>query len=271
MPLKIKDVIKIMEKYAPSKLKEDYDNVGLMVGNKEDEIKKILIALDTTLEVIEEAKDKECNLILCHHPLLFLKPKSITTDTLLGKKIITLIKNDINVYASHTNLDSVQNGINDMAAKILGYDNFKVLECSKVIGYNDGKHGIGRIIKLENAIKLEELCIKVKEKFKTPFIRYTGDENKKIKTIAIINGSGQDYLNLSKAKGADCIITGDTTYHYISDTKEEDIAVIDAGHFVTEWLPMIYFAKKFEEILRENGFDNEVIISEKTEDPYKCI
>ncbi|WP_061994959.1 Nif3-like dinuclear metal center hexameric protein [Clostridium sp. ATCC 25772] len=271
MSLKVKDIIKIMNQYAPIKLKEDYDNVGLMIGDKEKQVTKILVALDTTLDVIEEAKEKQCNFILNHHPILFLKPKSITTDTLLGKKIINLIKNDINVYASHTNLDSVENGINEMATRILGYDKFKVLDCSRALGYNNGKHGIGRLVKLEQGISLKELCIKVKKSFKASNIRYTGNEEKLIKTIAIINGSGQDYLNLSKTKGADCIITGDTTYHYISDIKEEGIAVIDAGHFVTEWLPMVAFSKKFEEILRNNGFNNEIILSEKTVDPYKYV
>lgn len=271
MSLKVKDIIRIMEKYAPPKLKEDYDNVGLMVGDREAEVTSILIALDGTLDVIEEAKSKECNFILTHHPILFLKPKTITTDTLLGKKIITLIKNDINLYSSHTNLDSVENGINDLATKILGYDKFTILEDSKVLGYNNGKNGIGRIIKLKEPITLKELCLKMKENFNIPFLRYTGNLNKEIKTISLINGSGQDYFGLSKAKGADCIITGDTTYHYISDTKEEGVSVIDAGHFATEWPPMIQFSKNFEKILREEGFDNKIYISEKTQDPYGFI
>lgn len=271
MLLKVEDIIKIMEKYAPPKLKEDYDNVGLMVGDRNSEVEKILVTLDVTLDVINEAKEKGCNFILSHHPILFKKPKTITTDSLLGKKIIEIIKNDINVYSSHTNLDSVKNGINDMAAKILGYNDFKVLDCSKVLGYNGGSHGIGRIIKLENPITLKDLCIKVKNNFNTPFVRFCGEENKEIKTISIINGSGEDYLTLSKIKGADCIITGDTTYHYVSDIKEEDVAVIDAGHFVTEWLPMISFANEFKSILESQGYKNEVIISEKNSDPYKVI
>lgn len=271
MSLKVKDIIRIMENYAPSKLKEDYDNVGLMVGDSNEEVTSILVALDATLEVIEEAIEKKCNLILTHHPILFLKPKTITNDSLLGKKIIKLIKNNISVYSSHTNLDSVEGGINDIAAQILGYDEFTIIEKTSVPEYNNGKNGIGRLIKLNTPVKLRELCEKVKNTFNTPFVRYTGEDDKEINTIAIINGSGEDFFAISKAKGADCIITGDTTYHYTSDVKEEGIAVIDAGHFATEWPPMMHFGKKFEKLLRENNFDNKVYISEKMQDPYKFV
>ncbi len=86
MYLSVKNIENIMEEYAPLYLKENYDNVGLMVGDSKTIVNKILVALDCTLDVIEEAKEKECNLIVTHHPLLFKKPSSITTDTLLGKK-----------------------------------------------------------------------------------------------------------------------------------------------------------------------------------------
>ena len=84
--MKLEQIINIMEKVAPSILKEDYDNVGLMVGDKTSDIKKVLIALDCTLDVIEEAKEHDVDLIITHHPLIFRKPSTITTDTLLGKK-----------------------------------------------------------------------------------------------------------------------------------------------------------------------------------------
>ena len=128
MTLKVRDIDKIMEEYAPARFKESYDNVGLMVGDKECEVTSILVALDCTLEVIEEAKKKGCNVILTHHPLLFKKPTNITTDTLLGRKILELIKNDINVYSSHTNLDSVKGGINDIIMEFLGFENYYIIE-----------------------------------------------------------------------------------------------------------------------------------------------
>jgi dinuclear metal center YbgI/SA1388 family protein len=269
MLLKVRTIEHIMEQYAPLILKEDYDNVGLMVGDKDAQVTKILIALDCTLDVICEAKDKGCNLILTHHPLLFIKPKTITSDTLVGKKIIQLIKNDINVYASHTNLDSVKGGLNDIATEILGFSEYKVMEPTTISGYNNGDNGIGRIVTLENPVALMDLCEKVKESFNAEYIRYVGEDNRLIKTIAIINGSGEDFFEISKTFQVDCIITGDTKYHGASDLQEEGIALIDAGHFITEWTPFKLFAKILETQLREKGYHNDVLISENTKDTYK--
>ena len=266
MSLKVKDVIKIMETIAPPKLAESYDNVGLMVGSKDEEVIKILVALDVTLEVINEAIEKQCNLILTHHPILFLKPKTITTDTLLGKKIIKLIENKINVYSSHTNLDAVESGLNDIATELLGYDNHRVLEINK--GIENNNNGVGRVIKVNSSLTLIELCNKIKEKYNTPFVRYAGNKDKEINTIALINGSGENYFALAAGNGCDCIITGDTSYHHVSDIIEDNIAVIDAGHFITEWPAMKLIGRKLNNIIKDMGFNNKVIISTCSFDPY---
>ena len=269
MFLKVSTIEDIMEKFAPAILKEDYDNVGLMVGDSAAEVTKILIALDCTLDVISEAVSKGCNFILTHHPLLFNKPKTITRDTLVGRKIIELIKNDINVYASHTNLDSAIGGLNDIACEILGFNKYKIIQPSKNSDCPNGQAGIGRLVILEEPIMLGELCENVKSAFNTGFIRYVGEHSDLITTIAIINGSGEDFFDESVKLGADCIITGDTKYHPACDLKEENIALIDAGHFGTEWTPLKIFGEKLKKQLIEDGYDNEVLISEISQDPYK--
>ncbi|MBU3142409.1 Nif3-like dinuclear metal center hexameric protein [Clostridium sp. CF012] len=271
MFLKVRTIEAIMEVYAPAILKEDYDNVGLMVGDSDAKVTKILIALDCTMDVISEAVDNGCNFILTHHPLLFIKPKTITRDTLVGRKIIELILNGINVYASHTNLDSAFGGLNDIATEILGFNNYKIIEPSKNSNSLEGDSGIGRLVCLDEPIMLGELCENVKKTFNTESIRYVGDNNDLIKTIAIINGSGEDFFYESVELGADCIITGDTKYHRVNDLKEEHIALIDAGHFATEWTPLKIFGEKLKKQLIENGYDNEVIISRISQDPYKTM
>jgi dinuclear metal center YbgI/SA1388 family protein len=269
MILKVKTIHNIMEEYAPEALKEDYDNVGLMVGDKDEEVTKILIALDCTLDVIREAVDSGCNFILTHHPLLFIKPKTITSDTLTGKKIFKLIKNNIAVYASHTNLDSVKGGLNDIATEILGFTKGTVMESSTVSGYDNGHSGIGRLVTLDNPTTLLDLCEKVKKLLNAEQIRYVGEDNKEVKTIAIINGSGEDFFEMSRSLKVDCIITGDTKYHGASDLKEQGTALIDAGHFITEWIPFQIFGKIFQKKLQDRGYYNEVLISKSTTDTYK--
>ena len=257
--IKVNNIIKEMELLAPTYLKEDFDNVGLMVGDKNKEVKKVLLALDCTLKVIEEAKKENVELIITHHPLIFKRPSSITTDTLQGKKIIELIKNDISLYSSHTNLDSVENGLNDTIVSILGFDNFKILEKNK----RDDKAGLGRIVSLNESIQLEDLISKIKKSLNINNLRVVKGKDK-VNKIAIINGSGQDFIGKAVALGADCIITGDTTYHFASDYKEMEISILDVGHFASE---QITFFNVMEN-LKEKFTDVEFITSTVEDDPF---
>ena len=256
---RVKEIINEMEKFAPIYLKEDFDNVGLMVGDKEQKVEKVLLALDCTLKVIEEAKENNVDLIITHHPLIFRKPSSITTDSLQGKKIIELIKNDIALYSSHTNLDSVNEGINHTITKLLGFDNSKILEVNK----RDSTAGIGRIAKVDKDITLEQLVTLVKEKLNIQSLRVVKG-NEKISKVAIINGSGQDYIGKAVGKGANCIITGDTTYHFASDYKEMGVSIIDVGHFASEWITFLMSI----EVVKKQLKDIEFIVSKVVEDPY---
>ena len=269
MSLKIINIKDILEEYAPLELKQSYDNVGLMLGNIDLEITGILIALDCTLDIIREAENKCCNLIITHHPLLFIKPATITNSTLTGIKIMELIKNGISVYSSHTNLDAAKGGLNDILGSLLGFTNLEMIEpiLNKENIYEGA--GIGRITTLEETITLKCLCKNIKNALGAAIIRYCGDDAMEINKIAIINGSGEDYFKVAKGLGAQCIITGDTTYHYINDYNEMGIAIIDAGHFETEWPALKVVANLLEKKIRIKGFNNSVIISECTRSPYK--
>lgn len=257
----VKDISKEIEKIAPKKLKEEYDNVGLMIGSNDKIVKKVLLALDCTNEVIKEAIEIKADMIISHHPLLFKKPKSITTDDVLGNKIISLIKEDINLYSCHTNLDSAKNGINDMLVDLLGFQSSLIIDERE---YENGKYGIGRLVKLDDAILLEDLVFQIKNKLHIKGLRVVKGSDK-VNTIAIINGSGQDYFYEAKRLGADCIITGDTTYHFVSDFREMNISIIDAGHFKTEYLAFL----KTLDFLREKFKNVEFIESKINEDPYE--
>lgn len=270
MSLTVREFHDVMESIAPSYLKESYDNVGLMVGDFNSEITNIIVALDCTLEVIKEAAEKKSNLILTHHPLLFLKPSAVTMDTLQGKKIMELIKNNINVYSSHTNLDVVKGGLNDIIAEILGFRQWSIIEPASANSH-EAHQGVGRISTLDKPTTMKQLCKKVSEALKIHNLKYAGEDDLLISKVAVINGSGEDYFEAALKQGADCIITGDTSYHHVSDYAEICIGVIDAGHFETEWPSMKIFAQLLERNLKEMGFNNSVIISENCRSPYKFI
>lgn len=261
---KVIDITKEIEKFAPKFLMEDYDNVGLMVGDKYNKVNKVLLALDCTKQVIKEATRFKCNLIITHHPLLFKKPKNIIKGDLIGDKVIALVKEDIALYSCHTNLDSVKNGINETIVNMLGFNSNIIIEPNKSKDYKEA--GIGRLVKLEEEILLSDIIKLVKKNLNIENIRIVrGSE--KVKVLAIINGSGQDLFYKAKSLGADCIITGDTTYHFASDFKEMKISIIDAGHFSTEYLVFL----KTLEFLKEKFKDVEFISSEKCKDPYDFV
>lgn len=260
--MKIDKLINIMETIAPPHLKESYDNVGLMVGDREADVTKILVALDCTLEVVEEARELGAELILSHHPLLFRKPSTITTDTLLGKKIIELIKNDIALYSSHTNWDSVKDGINDEFVAYLGFGEGEIMAKNPV----ESTAGIGRMVKLDKEMTLSQVMETVKEKLQLTSIRFAGDLNKTIKSIAFINGSGQDFMDMAVKRGADLIITGDTTYHFVSDYSEMGLCIMDVGHFNSEWPIVVKLSEEIKKELEGDGV--EVVISKRVRDPY---
>lgn len=255
----VNDIINKMESLAPTYLKEDFDNVGLMVGDRNKVVNKVLLALDCTLKVIEEAKKEEVDLIITHHPLIFRKPSNITTDTLQGKKIIELIKNDISLYSSHTNLDSVENGLNHTIVSVLGFGESTLLEKNK----NITSAGLGRIVNLHKEIKLEDLIEQVKNKLNINNLRVVRGTDT-VSKIAIINGSGQDFIGKAMSLGVDTVITGDTTYHFASDYKEMGINILDVGHFASE---QIIFFNVMKQI--ESKFNNVIFIrSSVEEDPF---
>lgn len=261
---KVLDIIKEIEKFAPKYLKEEYDNVGLMVGDKEKKVEKVLLALDCTNEVINEAVNLNVDLIITHHPLLFKKPKSIIKGDLVGDKVITLIKEDIALYSCHTNLDSTKGGINETLVKMLGFHSDKIMEPNETNNSKDC--GIGRIVKLENEISFSDIIELVKRNLGIKNMRIVKGAEK-IKTLAVINGSGQDFFYEAKSLGADCIITGDTTYHFASDFKEMGISIIDAGHFNTEY---VVFLKTLE-FLNDEFKNVEFIKSKNSSDPYDFV
>ncbi len=229
----IKEVMNYLEKLAPKNLAESWDNVGLLVGDKNSDVSKVLLALDVTDEVVEEAIKTKANLIITHHPLIFKAVKTINTDDFLGKTIIKLIKNDISVYTLHTNLDSGLGGTNDVLADVLGMENIEVLLPSEV----DANCGLGRYGNVKETT-VENLLKFMKAINKFDYINYSLDDEgmcKTVKKVGLCTGSVMDSL-IYKSKSLDCdvYVTGDVTYHTAQIAKRIGITIIDIGHYSSE-------------------------------------
>lgn len=232
MFVRCSDIINIMEEYAKPTYAENWDNIGLMVGDENSIIKKILIALDITDDVIEEAINKNCNMIITHHPFIFKDIKSIKSSDVLGKRIIKLIENKINVYSAHTNLDVAKNGTNDTFANLLGLKNIENLFPPKA----EEKYGLGRTGELDKSIKFSEFIKKVKKAIGLEKLVVCGELDANIKKIGICTGSGGevDFISQAIKTKCDVYITGDLKYHNSQFGKDLGICLIDATHYASE-------------------------------------
>lgn len=225
MDIMVKDIVSLMEQIAPKYLMEQWDNSGFLVGDESQKVSGIIIALDITKDVIEQAKNAEANMIVSHHPVIFDPIKEITDKN--NSIIYELIKNNINAYCAHTTLDNADGGVNDCLADILELKDTILLE-----EYKDGK-GTGRIGLLENQSKAEELAIYVKQKLSAEYVRYA-DAGNKIKKVAVVGGSGASFIDKAIELGADALITGDIKHHDVLYCLEKGLTIIDATHFATE-------------------------------------
>lgn len=231
--MKLSEIAKLIEAEFPQSDAYEWDNVGILFGSKNKEVKKALLSLDVNLAVIKEAIENKVDLIISHHPILFGGIKKINDDSLNGQILLALAENNIAVYSAHTNCDVGKNGINARLAEIFNLADVSCLE----------ETGLGRIGNLEKELSLSDFAELVKSKLNTPFLRIAGDTDKPIKTVAIGSGACADSIPVAIAKGADVMITADMKYHDMINFSETGIAVIDAGHYPTEIIVMDIFEK----------------------------
>ncbi|MBQ6555676.1 MAG: Nif3-like dinuclear metal center hexameric protein [Firmicutes bacterium] len=227
--MSVKEIIALMEQLAPADLAESWDNVGLLVGDKNAEVKKILFALDATDEVIAEAIEIGADMIITHHPLIFKGVNAVNTDTALGRRIIKLIKNNISVYSAHTNFDIAEGGTNSTLAQLIVLENSEGLIPA-------GESFLGKVGDLPHPMSLKDLSSLIMDKLNAPALNITGAEDKIIKRVGLCTGSGADrsFMLAAKSKGCDVYITGDVKYHDAQFAADLDIALIDATHYYTE-------------------------------------
>lgn len=259
--MRCSNILEMIEKDYSRTYAMGWDNVGLLVGRKEKEVHKILVALDATDEVISEAIDNNVDMLITHHPLLFSGVKRITDEDFTGKRLIQLIQNDICCYAMHTNYDVL--GMADLSGIKMNMKNAEVLE---VTCNDEIPKGIGKIAELEEAVSLRECYETVKKAFHLDFVKVFGDLNKELKRIAISPGSGKSMIAAAIAKGADVLITGDIGHHEGIDAVAQNLAVIDAGHYGIEHI----FIEDMENYLKIN-LENVEIISAKIIHPFLIV
>ena len=256
----LKDMIKKIENKYPLDIAYSWDNVGLIVGDINKDIKKIMVSLEANEKVIDEAINKNIDIIITHHPFIFSKINKITTSDIKGKLLYKLIKSDIAIYSMHTNFDVSFDGLNDYFMEVIGFKNTEILDL------NDKGCGLGRVANLGESITLIELCKLIKEKFSIKKLSFCGDKESKIKRVGVVTGSGSDMIKMCIDKNIDVLITGDIKYHQAQDAIDLGFNLIDCGHFESEDIFKDCMGK-----FLEKSFDVEVIKSEVNLNPFNVL
>lgn len=254
---KVRDILDFMEAIAPSSLKMEWDNVGLLCGGREKTVRKILVALDPFPHVCQEAIDWGADLIVTHHPLIFQPAKNVVDDNAVGKAIFMLVGHDISAVNAHTNLDVAPGGVNDTLAEIFGLSDIAPLPTAETPA------GLVRCGYVPEQT-LEEFLPQVKKRLSCPGLRYISG-GRPVRFVAVGGGACGSELAAVAEKGCDTFITSDVRYNQFWDAVELGINLIDAGHFYTENPVCSVLAERLQQAFP----DITVKVSENHRDPMK--
>ncbi len=267
MILYLKDILELIEEIAPHELSEPWDNPGLQVGAPRQQIKTIYFALDPTFNSIQKAIKYDADLIITHHPLIFRSISRLSPDTYPGNVIKEALGHNISIVSIHTNLDAAPGGIKDIVGEMRGREGTEVLK--GVPGVEAA--GLGRIGNLSRRMGLRDFLEWAKGIFGLSKIRVVCDSlDRDVGKVAVLGGSGGSLVSIAAQKEADVFITGDIGYHDALNALSHGLVLVDAGHFSTEDPAYRIFGKKFGSMLRDRGFEVEVLLDHEESDPF-CI
>ena len=249
--MKAIDLVRPIEEMAPLCDQEKWDNCGFCVGDPYGEVSKVLVALDCTEEVLDEAIECGADIIITHHPLIFGGVKKISPQNQLGRIIYKAVRNNITIYSAHTNMDKAAGGVSAVMAEKL-----QLQGCEPLTPDNFGIVG-----RLPECIGAEEFVGKVKKAFGVEIARTSSLPDEKISIVAVCGGSGKSFIADAMGKGAQAYVTGDITYHEFY--TEKGFMLVDIGHYYSEFGIVDVFAN----ILSKNFPNFAVSISKKNNNP----
>lgn len=248
--MKLSSVIGFLERFAPNRLAEEWDNVGLLLGDRISVCRSVMTCLTITPDVVEEAIDRSADLIVAHHPLPFRPLKKITTDSVIGSMILKMAKSNIAIYSPHTAFDSTAQGINQSIAEKLGLREIAPikeiensparLESGKPANDSNDENvapeifGVGRVGKLDSPTSCQEICETLKKLFDLKLVKFCGELETKVSKIGIACGSAGQFLNDAKRMGCDAFITGETNFHTCLESIANKTPMFLLGHYGSE-------------------------------------
>ena len=227
----VKELYSAFSLNIPEHLSEEWDNDGLMccpVGTAE--VRRVLITLDVTEEIVDYAIESGFDLIISHHPLIFKPLRTVDEENHVARKLIKLMNSGISVFSFHTRADKVRGGVNDRLADVIGMFDTRP--------FGDG--ALGRIGNIDESCELQDFAYRVKQLVGSDMIRYADGYND-VYTVAVVGGDGKDYVKAAIDAGADTFVSGRISYNIMAEAAEMGINLIEAGHFFTEQPVTVFF------------------------------
>ncbi|PKM56630.1 MAG: Nif3-like dinuclear metal center hexameric protein [Firmicutes bacterium HGW-Firmicutes-3] len=259
--MKLSEIISIIESIIPIEAIEPGDPSGLQIGKFQKDIKHIRVALEASIDVIEGAIKDKVDMLFVHHPLIYTPIQSICDDTVYGHKIYDLIRHDIALYVAHSNLDRASNGLNRFFGNKIGLEDITEM--------NMDTHGYTLSGSLKKPMGLKSYAAFLGGQLATPSLKYVGDDQKIIKKVAFVTGSGMSLLKEKMFEEVDVFLTGDLKYHDAMWVYESGYSVIDVTHYgseimVTELMLelLVQHLDKSVMVSKDNCLNNPIKISE---------
>ena len=266
---RLSEVIAALENLWPAERAESWDAVGTVVGEPDQEVTRVLFAVDPVQEIVDEAVKLGADLLVTHHPLYLRGTTTVAASHFKGRVVHTLIKNDIALHVAHTNADSADPGVSDALAGALDL---------RVVGPlvpdptdTSGRRGLGRVCEVDPPMTVRELAARAAERLPATAqgIRVAGDPEATVRTIAVSGGSGDSLFDQVRASGVDAFRTADLRHHPVSEARAQSpLALLDAAHWATEWPWCELAAAQLDEISDRHGWDLRVHVSRTVTDPW---
>ncbi|TLM80702.1 Nif3-like dinuclear metal center hexameric protein [Pseudarthrobacter sp. NamE2] len=273
-PPTLGDLLLAVEELWPESLAENWDEVGLVAGHPSAPVRKVMFAVDPTLEVINEAVEWGAELLITHHPLLLRGVTSVAATTAKGRAVHRLIESGTALLTVHTNGDSAVGGVSDVLADALGLQDVVPLS---VAANGLPEEGIGRVGDLADAMSLGDFAAKVFAILPSVAggVRVSGDKDGLVRRIAVCGGAGDSLFNEVRASNADVFVTADLRHHPASEARESALNgrpyLVDVSHFASEWLWLPAAAAALGNVLADQGHDVEIQVSATNSDPWDFI
>ena len=269
MGVTVADIMSCLDEIAPFAMAETWDNVGLIVGDRRREVRTILVGLDPTNRLLEEAIDRGADTVVTHHPAIFRPIPSIDTADVAGRMLETALSGRLNLIACHTNFDAVSHGVNDVLASLLGLSELQPLVPAGP--ESPEGTGMGRIGRYSNIKKRNEFIACLLDVLELPYVQVAGNLPDSISSVALCGGSGSDLAETAYRRGADVYISAEIKHNVARWAEESGFCVIDGTHYATEKPAMRLLAERLGAYCRSRDWEIEVFETETEHHPYTVV